>query len=86
MKLLFVLFDFPGVAKCEESRGTLTVNSRKRVHFLAATLGNILIVPRASQVNLERSARRQRISSVLQRRRKAYLSPIRQRANLLRPP
>jgi hypothetical protein len=34
MKLLF------GV----KSRGTLTVYSRKRVHFLAATLGSILIV------------------------------------------
>jgi len=38
MKLLFVLFGFPGIAICEESRGTLTVYSRKRVHFLAAIL------------------------------------------------
>lgn len=44
MKLLFVLFGFPGIAICEESRGTLTVYSRKRVHFLAAILGSILIV------------------------------------------
>jgi hypothetical protein len=41
MKLLFVLF---GIAICEERRGTLTVYSRKRVHFLAAILGSILVV------------------------------------------
>ena len=39
-----LLFGFPGIAICEESRGTLTVYSRKHVHFLAAILGSILIV------------------------------------------
>ena len=43
MKLLFVL-GFPGTAIYEESRGTLTVYSRKRLHFLAAILGSLLIV------------------------------------------
>ena len=47
MKLLFGLFGFPGIAIGEESRGTLTVYSRKRVHFLAAILGSILIVSSA---------------------------------------
>ena len=43
MKLLFVLFGFPGTAIREESRET-AVYSRKRLHFLADILGSLLIV------------------------------------------
>ena len=44
MKLLFVLFGFPGPAICEESPGILDVYSRNRLHFLAAILGSLLLV------------------------------------------